>query len=177
MKQLLELIYTGVRLGVVFSLSPMAASLISAILHYLCVRSFDNLFFCFFPRQPLHFKGVPSLPPAALPPPLSNSSPLLSSSPQSSTLPFRSLPPRRAGGCHISCPGHIVDIVATSGLVPPPPMERATWAWVMGEEGGNVLPHRLLLQRYPCRGTPLASPCLSLPGHPKGVVFLHHRRN
>jgi hypothetical protein len=144
MKLLLELIYTGVRLGVMFSLSPTAALSISAILHYLCVRSFDNLFFCFFPRQPLRFKGVPSLPPAALPPPLSNSSPLLLSSPQSSMLPFRSPPPWRAGGCHNSHPGRIVDIVATSGLVPPPPSERATWAWVMGKEGGNVPPHRLL---------------------------------
>jgi hypothetical protein len=38
------------------------------------------------------------------------------------------------------------------------------WAWVMGEEGGNVQPHRLLPQGYPCHGAPLTSPlgCLFL---------------
>ncbi len=55
-------------------------------------------------------------------------------------------------------PGRIVNIVATRGLVPPPPRERAMWAWVMGEEGGNVRPHRLSPQRHPYRGAPLASP-------------------
>jgi hypothetical protein len=38
----------------------------------------------------------------------------------------------------------IVDIVATRGLVPPPPRERATRAWAMGKEGGNVRPHARL---------------------------------
>ncbi len=41
MKQLLELIYMGVRQGVMFSLSPTAALLISAIICYLCVCLFD----------------------------------------------------------------------------------------------------------------------------------------
>jgi hypothetical protein len=45
------------------------------------------------------------------------------------------------------------------------PREHAMWAWVMGKEGGNVRPHRLSPQRYPCRGAPLASPRLSLPLH------------
>ncbi len=35
---------------------------------------------------------------------------------------------------------------------------------------------RLLPQSYPCRGAPLASPCLSLLGHPKGVIFPHRCR-
>ena len=93
----------GVRQGVMFSLSPTAASSSppsSVIFVYACSTS---LFFCFFPRQPLRFKGVPSLPPAALPPPLSNSSPSLLSLPLSLTLPFCS-PLRRAGGCHIARP-------------------------------------------------------------------------
>jgi hypothetical protein len=41
MKQLLELIYMGARLGVMFSLLPMAALSISTIFRYLCVCSFD----------------------------------------------------------------------------------------------------------------------------------------
>ncbi len=52
MKRLLELIYMGVRQGVMFSLSPMAASSSppsSVIFVYACLTS---LFFCFFPRQP-----------------------------------------------------------------------------------------------------------------------------
>ncbi len=95
MKQLLGLVYMGMRQGVMFSLSPRAALLISALLRYLCVYCSTSLFFCFFPRQPLRFKGVPSLLPAALPPPLSNSCPSLLSLPLSSMLPFRSPPPAR----------------------------------------------------------------------------------
>jgi hypothetical protein len=41
MKQLLELIYMGLRLGVMFSLTLMAALSISAIIRYLCVCLFD----------------------------------------------------------------------------------------------------------------------------------------
>jgi hypothetical protein len=41
-------------------------------------------------------------------------------------------------------PGRIIDIVATRGLVPTPPRERATWARAMGKEGGDVRPHARL---------------------------------
>ncbi len=83
MKQLLDLIYTGVRLGGVDSLSPVPALSVSTILHLrvsfssadIAYTRLTSLFFCFFPRQPLHFEGVSSLPPAALPPPLFNSFP------------------------------------------------------------------------------------------------------
>ncbi len=85
-------------------------------------------------------------------------------------------PPGALAVATLPVPGGIVNIVATKGLVLPPPRERAMWAWVIGEEGGNVRPQWLLPQRYPYRA-PLASPCLSLPGHPKGVIFLHRRRN
>jgi hypothetical protein len=57
MKQLLELIYTGLRLDVVFSLLPMAASLISAILRYLCVRSFDVPLLLLLPPSALALQG------------------------------------------------------------------------------------------------------------------------
>ncbi len=57
MKQLLELIYTEVRLGVVFSLLLMAALLISAILCYLCARSFGVPLFLLLPLSALAFQG------------------------------------------------------------------------------------------------------------------------
>jgi hypothetical protein len=47
----------GVRLGVVFSLSPTAASLISAILHYLCVRSCDVPLLLLLPPSALALQG------------------------------------------------------------------------------------------------------------------------
>jgi hypothetical protein len=56
-------------------------------------------------------------------------------------------PPGVLAVATLPVPGCIVNIVATRGLVPPPPRERAMWAWVMGKEGGNVRPHRLLPKR------------------------------
>jgi hypothetical protein len=82
-------------------------------------------------------------------------------------------PPGALAVATLPVPGCIVHMVATRGLVPPPPRECAMWAWVMGKEGGNVRPHRLSPQMYPYRGPPFASPRLSLPGHPKGVIFPH----
>ncbi len=92
MNCLLDFIYMGVRLGGVFSLLLEPALLVSAILCYLCVHLFDVPLLLLLPLSALAlqgFKGVPSLPPAALPLPLSNSSPPLLSLPPSSTLPFR----------------------------------------------------------------------------------------
>ncbi len=175
MKRLLDLIYTGVRLGTARGgtrTGPSRRSPPSSVI-FAYARS-TSLFFCFFPRQPLRFKRVPSLPPATLTQPLSNSSPSMSSSPLSLTLPFR-YPPPPALWRSPHRPS-LVHIVATRGSMLPPPRERATWAWAMGEEGGGVRPHRLSPQRYPCRSAPLASPRLSSPGHPKGVVFPHGRR-
>ncbi len=75
MKQLIDHIYMGVRLGGMFFLSPAAALLISTI---LCLRvSFSStdiftyvcltyLFFCIFSPSSLVLQGVPSLPLAAL---------------------------------------------------------------------------------------------------------------
>ncbi len=57
MKQLLELIYTGVMLGVVFSSSLTAASSISAILRYLCIRSFDVPLLLLLPPSALALQG------------------------------------------------------------------------------------------------------------------------
>jgi hypothetical protein len=57
MKQLLELIYMGVRLGGVFSLSPMAALSISAILRYLCICSFDVPLLLLLPPSALALQG------------------------------------------------------------------------------------------------------------------------
>jgi hypothetical protein len=135
MKQLLDLINMRVRLGGMDFLSPAPSLTISAI------RSM-SLFFCFSPHQPLHFEGVPSLPPAALPPPLSNSSPSLLSLLPSLKLPFHyPLSPHVLVVAALPVPGCIVDVVAKRGAVLPPPREHATWAWAMGEEGGNVQPH------------------------------------
>jgi hypothetical protein len=57
MKQLLDLIYMGMRLFGVFSLSPTAASLISAILHYLCICLFDVPLLLLFPLSALVLQG------------------------------------------------------------------------------------------------------------------------
>ncbi len=57
MRQLLELIYMGVRLGGMFSLSPTAALLISAILRYLCIRSFDVPLLLLLPPSALVLQG------------------------------------------------------------------------------------------------------------------------
>jgi hypothetical protein len=57
MKQLLELIYTGVRLGIMFSLSLMAAMLISAIHHHLCVCLFDVPLLLLLPPSALALQG------------------------------------------------------------------------------------------------------------------------
>ncbi len=113
-----------VRLGGVDSLLLASALLISAILRLRVSSSLvDNfayarstsLFFCFFPRQPLHFEGVPSLLPAASPPPLFNSSPSLSSLPSSSMLPFHYPPLPALVVAASPIPRRIVDIVATGG--------------------------------------------------------------
>ncbi len=40
--------------------------------------------------------------------------------------------------------GRIVDMVEAKRAVLPPPRERATWAWTIGEEGGDVRPHARL---------------------------------
>jgi hypothetical protein len=148
LKQLLDLIYMGVRLSGVDS--SLTALLISTILcfrvSFFLVDIFafaylTSLFFCVFPHQPLHFKGVPSSPLATLLPLLSNSSSLLSSLLASLMLPF-GFPPSRALAVPASpLSGCIVDIVAIRGSVPPPPREHAMWAWAMGKEGGKVQPH------------------------------------
>jgi hypothetical protein len=57
MKQLLELIYMGVRQGVMFSLLPTAASLISAVLRYLCVCLFDVPLLLLLPPPALALQG------------------------------------------------------------------------------------------------------------------------
>jgi hypothetical protein len=57
MKQLLELIYMGVRQGVVFSLSPTAASLISVVLCYLYVCLFDVPLLLLLPPPALLLQG------------------------------------------------------------------------------------------------------------------------
>ncbi len=173
MKQLLDLIYTGVSLGGMDSLLPVPALLISAILHLRIFSSLADitpallisailhlrisfsladifaytclmsLFFCFFARQLLRFEGVPSLPPATSLPLLSNLSPPLSSLLLSSTLPFCYPPPALAVAA-LPIPGRIIDIEALRGAVPPPPRERGMWALAMGKEGGNVTPHAQL---------------------------------
>jgi hypothetical protein len=55
----------------------------------------------------------------------------------------------------IPIPGCIVDIIATRGSISPPPRERATWAWAMGKEGGNMRPAHI----------PAFAPC-----HVKGLT-------
>jgi hypothetical protein len=59
MKRLLELIYMGVRVrqGVMFSLSPTAALLISAVLRYLCVCLFDVPLLLLLPLPALALQG------------------------------------------------------------------------------------------------------------------------
>jgi hypothetical protein len=177
MKRLLELIYMGVRLGGMFSLVPMAASLISAVLRHLCVCLFDVPLLLILPPPAFALQGGALLAARHIAATAVQLVPIVVVLATVINAPLPLPPPGALAVATLPIPGRIVNIVATRGLVPSPPRERAMWAWVMGKEGGNVRPHRLLLQRYPYRGAPLASPCLSLPGHPKGVIVPHCRRN
>jgi hypothetical protein len=177
MKQLLELIYMGVRQGVMFSLSPTAALLISAILRYLCVCLFDIPLLLLLPPPAFALQESALLAASRIAAAAVQLVPIVVVLAAVIDAPLPLPTPGALAVATLPIPGRILNIVATRGLVPPPPRERAMWTWVMGKEGGNVRPHRLLPQRYPYRGAPLASPRLSLPGHPKGVIFPHHRRN
>jgi hypothetical protein len=167
----------GVRQGVMFSLLPMAASLISAVLRYLCVCLFDVPLLLLLPAPALALQGVALLAASHIAAVAVQLVPVVVVLAAVIDAPLPLPPPPAPAVATLPIPGRIVNIVATRGLVPPPPRERAMWAWVMGKEGGNVRPHQLLLQRYPYRGAPLASPCLSSPGHPKDVIFPHRRCN
>jgi hypothetical protein len=177
MKQLLELIYTGVRLGVLFSLLPTTALLISAILCYLCLCLFDVPLLLLLPPSALAPQGGAFLATGHIAATTVQLIPVVVVLAAVIDAPLLPPPPGALAVATSPVPGHIIDIVATRGSVPPPPREHAMWAWAMGREGGNVRPHWLLPQRYPCCGTPLASPYLSLPGHPQGVFFPHRCPN
>ncbi len=160
-----------------FSLSSTAASLISAVLRYLCVCLFDVPLLLLLPPPALVLQGGALLAASCIAVAAVQLVPVVVVLAAVIDAPLPLPPPGVLAVATLPVPGRIVNIVATRGLVPPPPREHAMWAWVMGEEGGNVWPHRLSPQRYPYRSAPLASPRLSLPGHPKGVIFLHCRRN
>ncbi len=148
MKQLLELIYTGVRLSGMFSLSPTAASLISTILHYLCVCLFDIPLLLLLPPSALALQGGALLATGGIAAAAVQLIPVVVALAAviDAPLPLPS-PPGALAVAASPIPRSIVDIIATRGSVPPPLRERAVWAWAMGKEGGNVWPHRLLPQR------------------------------
>jgi hypothetical protein len=144
MKQFLELIYMGVRQGVMFSLSPSAASLISAVLCYFCVCLFDVPLFLLFPLPALVLQGGALLAASHIAAAAVQLVPAVVVLAAVINAPLPPPPPPGAlTVATLPVPGRIVNIVATRGLVPPPPRECAMWAWVMGKEGGNMRPHRL----------------------------------
>ncbi len=177
MKQLLELIFKGVRQGVMFSLSPMAASLISAVLRYLCVCLFNVPLLLLLPLPALALQGGAFLATGRIAAAAVQLVPIVVVLATVIDAPLPLTPPGALAVATLPVPGCSVNIVATRGSVPLPPRERPMWAWVMGKEGGNVRPHQLSPQRYPYRGAPLASLCISSPDHPKGVMFPHRRPN
>jgi hypothetical protein len=131
----------GVRLGVVFSSLPTAASLISAILHYLCVCLFDVPLLLFLPLSAHALQGGALLAAGRIAAAAVQLIPVIVvlASVINAPLPLPS-PPGTLAVAASPVSGRILDIVATRGLVPQPPREHATWAWAMGKEGGNVLP-------------------------------------
>ncbi len=160
-----------------FSLSPMATLLISAVLRYLCVCLFDVPLLLLLPPPAFALQGGALLAASRIAAAAVQLVPVVVVLATVIDAPLPLPPPGALAVATLPIPGRIVNIVATRRLVPPPPREHAMWAWVMGEEGGNMRPHRLSPQRYPYRGAPLASPRLSSPGHPRGVIFPHRRRN
>ncbi len=160
-----------------FSLLPTAASLISAVFRYLCVCLFDVPLLLLLPPPALALQGAALLAASPIATAAVQLVPIVVVLAAVINAPLPLPPPGALAVPTLPVPGRIVNIVATRGSVLPPPRERAMWAWVMGKEGGNVWPHWLSPQRYPYHGAPLASPCLSSPGHPKGVIFLHRCHN
>ncbi len=158
-----------------FSLLLTSALLISVILRYLGVCLFHVPLLLLLPPPALELQGGALLAASRIAAAAVQLVPVVVVLAAVVDAPLLLPPPSMLATLPV--PGCIVNILATRGLVPPPPRECAMWAWVMGKEGGNMRPHRLSLQKYPYRGAPLASPCLSLPGRPKGVIFPHRRRN
>jgi hypothetical protein len=159
-----------------FSLLPTATLLISTVLRNLCVCLFDVPLLLLLPPPALALQEDALLAASRIAAAAVQLVPVVVVLAAVIDAPLPLPPPGALAVATLPVPGRIVNIVATRGSVPPPPRECAMWAWVMGEKGGNVRPHRLLPHRYPYRGAPLASPYLSSPGHPEGVIFLHHHR-
>jgi hypothetical protein len=134
MKELLELIYIGVRLDVMFSLLPTATSSISAILRYLSVCLFNVAPLLLLPLSVLARQGGALLAASRI----AAAAVLAAVIDAPLLLPL----PSELAVATLPVPGRIVNIVATRGSMPPPPREHARWAWVMGKEGGNMRPHR-----------------------------------
>jgi hypothetical protein len=128
-----------------FSSLPAPALSISAILCYLCVRLFDVPLLLLLPLSALVLQGDVLRAAGRIAAAAVQLIPVVVvlAAVIDAPLPLPSLPGVLAVTAS-PAPGRIVDIVATRGLVPPPPRERATWAWAMGKEGGNVRRHARL---------------------------------
>ncbi len=125
MKRLLELIYMGVRQGVMFSLSPMAAWSISAILRYLCVCLFDVPLLLLLPPPAVVLQGGALLATSCIAAAAVQLVPVVVVLTAVIDAPLLLPPPGVLSVATLPIPGCIINIVATRGLVPPPPRERA----------------------------------------------------
>ncbi len=102
MKQLLELIYMGVRQGVMFSLSPTTTSSISAILRYLCVCLFDVPLLLLLPPPALALQGGALLAASRIAAAAVQLVPVVVVLPAVIDAPLPLPPPQRAGSRHMA---------------------------------------------------------------------------
>jgi hypothetical protein len=174
MKQLLELICTRVRLGVMFSLSPTAASSISAILRYLCVRLFNVPLLLLFPLSALALQGGALLAAGRIAAVAVQLIPVVVVLAAVINAPLPLPSPRCAGGCHIARPLMHCCHCSNKGVGAATPKGVRNVGLGDGQRGWGHVATLVVAAEVPL---PRRSPCLSLPGHPKGVVFPHHRHN
>jgi hypothetical protein len=94
----------GVRQGVMFSLSPTAASSISTILHYLCVCLFDVPLLLLLPPPALALQGGALLAASRIAAAAVQLVPVVVVLAAVIDAPLPLPPPWRAGSRHIACP-------------------------------------------------------------------------
>ncbi len=118
----------GVRQGVMFSLLPTAALLISAVLRYLWVCLFNVPLLLLLPLPALALQGSALLAACRIAAAAVQLVPIIVVLAAVINAPLLLPPPGALAVATLPVPGCIVNIVATRGLVPPPPRGCAMWA-------------------------------------------------